>query len=263
MELVFIIFIALGLYFFFAFVQFRIGQKFGLGSFGEYCVPIYNLVLLCRCAGVSSWSIIGLFIPYINIGFFIYIFGNLAKRLGQNFWVFGILITILGFPLLILAFDSSQPVDGSNQNNGNWKPPRDHITPESIYKPLPINDPYIAHQPVAAASYSVSIYCLSGEYKGNSVPVTSDGLTIGRDPSKCQIVLLSNDASRAHTSVAPDRNDPRSVVVTDLQSTNGTFRQAPGSKPNSFKWERMSGSTVLKQGGRFRIGKDVAEFEVQ
>jgi hypothetical protein len=120
MDAVLLIFFALGLYFFLAFVQFRIGQKFSIGTFGEYCVPIYNMVLLCRCAGVSPWSIIGLCIPYLNIGFSVYIFGHLARRLGQNFWVFGILITVLAWiPLLILAFDSSSPVYCADQDNNN------------------------------------------------------------------------------------------------------------------------------------------------
>lgn len=256
-----IIFFAMGLYFFFSFIHYRIGKKFGIGTFGEYCVPIYNMVLICRCAGVSPWSILGLCIPIVNVGFSIYIFGNLAKRLGQNFWAFGILITILGFPLLILAFDSSQPVYGAGQDNNNLKPQRDYVTPEPIYKPLPAYTP--SFQVPSPQASSSSIYCTSGELRGNAIPVTSDGLIIGRDPSKCQIVLSSNDASRTHTSVTLDRNDSRSVILTDLQSTNGTFRQASGSTPQSFKWERIVGSAVLKQGGRFRIGKDVAEFEVR
>jgi len=260
--MIFIIFLALGLYFFFAFVHYRIGQKFGIGSFGEYCVPVYNMVLICRCAGISPWSLLGLLIPYINFGFCVYIFGSLARRLGQNFWVFGFLITILGFPLLILAFDSSKPVYGAQPDSNNWKPQRERVKEETIYKPLPANAQYV-QLPTPASSSAASIYCSSGEYRGNSIPITPEGITIGRDPSRCQIVLLSNDASRAHTSVSQDRNDPRSVVVTDLQSTNGTFTQIPGSSPQSFKWERIAGSTTLRQGGRFRIGKDVAEFEVR
>jgi pSer/pThr/pTyr-binding forkhead associated (FHA) protein len=130
-----------------------------------------------------------------------------------------------------------------------------------VYKPLPVNDPYIPLTP--AQRSSSNILCVTGEYKGNTIPVLSDGLIIGRDPSRCQIVLSSHDASRAHTSVVPDRNDSPSVVVTDLQSTNGTFRRVSGSLPQSFKWERIMGSVVLKQGEIFRIGKGVAEFEVR
>jgi pSer/pThr/pTyr-binding forkhead associated (FHA) protein len=161
-----------------------------------------------------------------------------------------------------LAFDSSQPVYEGRHDDNDWKPQRDYVTPEPIYKPYQANSPQF-QSPSPGASASASIYCISGELRGNTIPVTSGGITIGRDPSRCQIVLSSNDASRAHTSVVPDRTDQRAVVVTDLQSTNGTFRQTTGSSAQSFKWERIAGSAVIKQGGRFRIGKEVAEFEVR
>ena len=36
-------------YLFGCYLLYRVGKKFGIGSFGAYCVPIYNLILICRC----------------------------------------------------------------------------------------------------------------------------------------------------------------------------------------------------------------------
>ena len=134
----------------------------------------------------------------------------------------------------------------------------DYSMPEPIYKPLPTYD--IA-PPVELSKSSVSIYCYVGELKGNTIPVPAQGIVIGRDPAKCQIVLSSNELSRTHVSIMPDRGDPRSIVVRDMQSTNGTFQQVQDLSGKS-RWERINGAVVLGPGKRFRIGKAVAEFGV-
>lgn len=265
----------LGFYLFGCLVQFKICEKFGIGTLFECCIPIYNMVLLCRCADISGWNVLWLIIPGIFLAtplaflsaiitciFNVVLWGKIAERMGRSYWQYGLGCTfLLGIPILVLAFGAASPSSASisypvRKND-------EFVAPEPVYKPLPLNDPYVSPSPVFVGSSSLGIYCCTGELRGNTIPVNAGGLTIGRDPSRCQIVLSSNDASRAHTSVVPDRNDSSAMVVTDLQSTNGTFRQAPGSSSQSFKWERIVGSAVLKQGNKFRIGKDVAEFEVR
>jgi uncharacterized RDD family membrane protein YckC len=135
----------------------------------------------------------------------------------------------------------------------------DYVQPEPIYKPLPS---YESQPPVELGKSSVSLFCYSGELKGNTIPVPAQGIVIGRDPAKCQIVLSSNELSRLHVSIMPDRANPRSIVVSDMQSTNGTFQQVQDSNQKS-RWMRINDSVVLGPGRRFRIGKDVAEFEVR
>jgi len=256
-QMVLAIIFGLGVYFFFCFVQFKICEKFGIGSLFECCIPIYNIVLLCRCADISGWNVLWIILPgaffrgnqaglasVVIIIFAVVLWGRIAERMGRSFWQYGLGSAFLGVPVLVLAFGSAHPSQGGNSRFGRRV--NKYESEVSIYKPLPINDPIVA-APLVGGISSSGIYCRTGEFKGNTIPINTEGITIGRDPSRCQIVLSSKDASRTHVSVIPDRNDSRSVVVTDLNSTNGTFHQLPGSSPNSFRWERISGSITMRQ----------------
>ncbi len=103
----FVVFVAV--YLFMAYVLYRIGRKFGIGSFWEYLIPIYNMVLMCRCGGVSAWNVLGLAIPIVSIYSTVSIWGSIAERLGKSYWLYGITILLFGIPVFILAFDSSTP----------------------------------------------------------------------------------------------------------------------------------------------------------
>lgn len=96
-----------------SYVLYRIGRKFGIGSFVGYLIPIYNVVLLCRCAGLTGWFVLFLFVPIINIFVTFLIWGKIAERLGKNLVLWGLLCALLGLPIIILAFDGSMPVDAS------------------------------------------------------------------------------------------------------------------------------------------------------
>ena len=100
------------LYLFSSFVLYRIGNKFGVGSFWHYLIPFYNMVLMCRCGGVSAWNVLGLVVFPISIYSTINIWGSIAERLGKSYWLYGITTLIIGVPVLILAFDSSRPGGG-------------------------------------------------------------------------------------------------------------------------------------------------------
>lgn len=103
--------IGLAFYVFTSYILYRIGRKFGVGSFLGYLIPIWNVVLLCRCAGITGWFVLFLFVPIINIFVTFLIWGKIAERLGKNMVLWGLLCTLLGLPIIILAFDGSQPVD--------------------------------------------------------------------------------------------------------------------------------------------------------
>ncbi len=123
-----------GFYLFSAYVMYRLGDKFRVGSFAGFLLPVYNVMLLCDCAGVTRWLTAGLAAPAFaaaalnlfclgmfsgNIGYlvsavfffsWVYLWGSIAERLGKNFWLWGILSLLFGgLPVLILAFDGSLP----------------------------------------------------------------------------------------------------------------------------------------------------------
>lgn len=95
----------------------KIGEKFKVGPTWGYYVPIYNAVLLCQCAQINPlWILVNL-IPGLGAAIFtVYLFGTIAARLGKEFWLWG-LICLLGIPVFILAFDSSQPVENPTLPN--------------------------------------------------------------------------------------------------------------------------------------------------
>lgn len=102
--------IFLAIYLFSSYCLYRIGLKFGVGSFIEYCVPIYNIYLLTQCAQITPLWIIAFFLPVVSIAAAVYLWGTLAARLGKDFWLWGLLVAFLGLPVLFLAFDDSMPV---------------------------------------------------------------------------------------------------------------------------------------------------------
>jgi type IV pilus assembly protein PilM len=104
----FIVFLAI--WFFISYALYRIGRKFQIGSFWGYCIPVYNIYLICRCADVPLWNIVGLFVPILNIYCCINIWGSIAERLGKSYWIYGITILLFCIPVFILAFDGSYPV---------------------------------------------------------------------------------------------------------------------------------------------------------
>ena len=52
-----------GIYLFSAYVMYRIGDKFHIGSYVEFLFPVYNVMLLCDCAGITRWVTAGIAVP--------------------------------------------------------------------------------------------------------------------------------------------------------------------------------------------------------
>ena len=121
-------------YIFAAYVMFRVGEKFRVGRFRDYLVPVWNLALICDCAGVTRWVAAGLVLPAplflmiraacapslefyagralaaLFIFCWVYLWGSVAERLGKSFWLWGAACLVFGgVPVLFLAFDGSMP----------------------------------------------------------------------------------------------------------------------------------------------------------
>ena len=121
-------------YLFAAYVMFRVGEKFRVGRYRDYLVPVWNLALLCDCGGVTRLVAAGLALPAplfwiicaagapslefyagralaaLFIFCWVYLWGSVAERLGKSFWLWGAACLVFGgIPVLFLAFDGSMP----------------------------------------------------------------------------------------------------------------------------------------------------------
>ena len=103
--------------------------------------------------------------------------------------------------------------------------------------------------PPAVAQSFGSVQGMSGPVAGKRFQVTKEGLLIGRDATKCQIVINDDAVSKEHAWIVP-LND--GTVLIDRNSTNGTFLNSPDSpKINKVK---------LNNGDRIFLGKSSASF---
>lgn len=224
--------VAIIAYFVMAGILWRLGRKFRDESFLAYCIPIYQWVLICRCANVSAWHTALLFVPILNSGAAVWIFGNVARRLGRSFWGYGIGVLFF-IPLLILAFGNDKPVVES--------------TPQVEYLQPPVSRRYL-------------LSCVHGEVIGSRYEITAGSVVIGRSPAQAQVVLNHPHVSATHARVWMDAVSGGSHVwVEDLDSRNGTsFRK--GIKDG---WTVLKGAAILlNEGDMIRIADGVAEFRL-
>ncbi len=102
--------------------------------------------------------------------------------------------------------------------------------------------------PIVNQSYG-SVQGTLGPVAGKRFAVTKQGLWIGRDPSKCQIVIEHDSVSKEHAWIVPIDGG---IVVIDRGSTNGTFINSPTSQKVS--------KVRLQHGDKIYIGKGAAVF---
>lgn len=123
-------------------------------------IPVMNLFVITKLAGLSYLFAFLLFVPYLNILIFIMIVYGLSRSFGQNFFFFlGMLfLGIIFFP--ILAFGKSKyvfkttsnniyngqimqnqnPVSNSNGGNGSVHTGNSQTKKEKIKSPLVLSD---------------------------------------------------------------------------------------------------------------------------
>jgi hypothetical protein len=95
-----------------------------------------------------------------------------------------------------------------------------------------------------AAVHFGSMHVTSGVLTGNQFPIPKAGLLIGRDSSKCNVVVADDTVSKEHAWIVPLENE---VVVIDRGSSNGTYI-------NSIETAAIN-KVTLRNGDRVFIGK--------
>lgn len=103
-------------------------------------------------------------------------------------------------------------------------------------------------QPAPPAAQKATLVVTEGSLKGNRFEIESGGLTIGRDPSVCQIVLSEASVSREHAVIRPNGG---SWVIKNLSGTNPTYVN-----------DRAIQETGLKKGDKVKVGDSVFTMEV-
>jgi hypothetical protein len=107
-----------------------------------------------------------------------------------------------------------------------------------------------------------SLYCVSGEFASEQIEIAVEGIYIGRDPEKVNLVFNSDQISAVHVRVWPEPNSMQ-VWVEDWNSLHGTFYCQPRARGGSkSEWIPLQGKVLLGNGARFRLGS-YAEFEIR
>lgn len=104
---------------------------------------------------------------------------------------------------------------------------------------------------------ATSLYCVAGEFAHDTITLPADGLYIGRDPSKVNLVLSSPEISGVHAYIRPDGGSQ--VSLEDWNSLNGTYYRSDALS----EWVKLKGKIMLSRGAHFRLGDKVVEFEVR
>lgn len=102
-----------------------------------------------------------------------------------------------------------------------------------------------------------SLYCVSGEFANDGIEIPPDGLYIGRDPSKSNLVLSSPEISSVHAYVRPEGESQ--IALEDWNSLNGTYYRSDALS----QWVQLKGRVVLSRGARFRLSDNTIEFEIR
>ncbi|HVU44881.1 MAG TPA: DUF4013 domain-containing protein [Terracidiphilus sp.] len=122
--------------------------------------------------------------------------------------------------------------------------------------PQPAAEPPALPSPQQSAAKPV-LYCHRGPLKDKIFPISQSWYYIGRSPKASQIIVGLREVSSRHVRVKVDASS-NGVWVEDMDSTNGTYYRS-GSEP----WRRLNGRVCLQRGGRFKLSRDAAEFEIR
>jgi hypothetical protein len=161
--------------------------------------------------------------------------------------VYGVAGAIVLIGLLFLVF-KKKPARAVAVAAGGPPPMVEAYPPPPGIAPPPSGMPMPGLPPASGAERSFgSVQVTAGSLTGRRFSVTKQGLLVGRDPAKCQVVLSEDTVSKEHAWIVPLDTG---VVVIDRGSANGTY-------VNSTESPRVS-KVGLQNGDRVYIGKQGA-----
>jgi FHA domain/Trypsin len=171
----------------------------------------------------------------------------------MNYMIVGGVVLVIAIAVGVWAMVRKKPapvVASANVNIGTVALPAGAPPPQGLPAGAygaPVAGNY-AQASGPARSYG-SLQGVSGAAAGKRYEITKQGLLIGRDSAKCQIVLPEDAVSKEHAWVVPV---DEGVVLIDRGSTNGVFL-------NSLDSPKVS-KVTLHHGDKIYIGKGAACF---
>jgi len=172
-----------------------------------------SLNLIYAMGGISSLILIILGIK---------LWGDIAKTLGKNFWLYGISITFLILPIFILAFENSK-----------------------IANPKPTPNP----EPNSDDSNILQLESLDFNLPNINLK-KYETKRVGRDTSN-NIIIDNKYLSSKHIEIYTQSNE---VFITDLGSTNGTYIDGMKLKPKH--------PTKLDSGKKLILGSEDVVYQL-
>jgi hypothetical protein len=217
-------------------------------------IPIANIILMLNVAKKPIWWIILCLIPIVNLVMVIIIWMAIARARNKPDW-WGILTIVPIVNIIVpgyLAFSGDGVVISPVSTPPSGEMAATRQGPEGYRGG--------GTEPNLGGG-ACSLYCVSGEFAHDSVEIPEAGLYIGRDPSKANLVLSSKEVSSVHAHVRPEPGGSQ-VCVEDWNSLNGTFYQ-PDAQGSPQEWKQIKGKVLLSRGAHFRLGDNIAEFEIK
>lgn len=234
------------------------------GSVGVLYAVIMTLVFSYKIwqpiqdghARMSPGKAVGfLLIPFFNLYWFFRVIGGFSQDYNAYLDRYSINASKLPQGLLPTFSAIARICDAVNA-----LPPREAgiAAPrlESIAASGPVEGPVV--MPLPRAFF---LYCLSGEFAHESVAIPDEGISIGRDPKRVNLVLAGGEISGVHARLLPQPESSQ-IWLEDLHSLNGTYyfqRQENGDAG----WVQLQGRMLMSPGARFRLAEDGPEFEIQ
>src|SRR5262245_45517332 len=99
------------------------------------------------------------------------------------------------------------------------------------------------------AQFAHYLVVVEGLQPGRRIAIKDEPVTIGRIPP-CEVVLPDTELSRAHCRLETVEGE---VIVTDLNSTNGTFVDG----------KRITGAVKFASGATLRVGRQIMRHELR